>query len=479
MTDDTSPKAIAVAALADMFARIASEASDMAALESGCIDLGHDCMAIALGRALEALDDELMAARPDGLSVHDKRMRSLATEVGDVSFLVRRYRDEFGCDVCLLADSLDIPYGARISPGASEFLSWAATLSSYARAADLLARHGSRVSAGSAMSTMRRYGAARAEEDAAAAEALYVDGVVPDARCAPEEASMEADGTWFTVQGKSEGAPRRFEVKAMCAYAGKEERDGRTRRREVFHHACVGAPGAFWTEAVSRMGSVFDLSSLKRVHLGADGEAWCASAPRFLPKAEVTMHLDPFHINRAVLGCFFDPKAAWKVVRVLEQGEVDSAIALLRASAALGIAREKVAARVAAYLENNRDSIGKAGPSLGTMESDNQHIYGSRMDSVPCAWSVRGGSDMARMLSRRASGAGVPRMTRAASMSEARRAAREKKVLAALQGRGSAGAVVESVGEGYLAPHQASTANIANGSLYALYKGMSNMGRGH
>lgn len=478
MTDDTSLKAVAVAALTDMFAKIASATVDMVAFESDCIDLGHDCIAIALGRALETLDDELMAARPDGLSAHDRRPRTLATEVGDVGFLVRRYRDEFGCDVCLLADRLDIPYGARISPGAVEFLSWAATLSSYARAADLLARHGSRVSSSAVMSVMRKCGAACSEEDAAAAESLYVNGVVPDARCAPDEVRMEADGTWFSVQGAEEGASRRFEVKAMCAYAGKEERDGKTRRREVFHHACVGAPTAFWTEAVSRMGTTFDLSSLKRVHLGADGEAWCASAGRFLPRAEVTMHLDPFHINRAVLGCFFDPKAAWKVVRVLEEGEVDSAIALLKASAAFGIAREKVTARVVTYLENNRDSIGKDGPSLGTMESDNQHIYGARMDAVPCAWSIRGGSDMARMLSRHASGAEVPRTTRAASMSEARRIAREKRILAALD-RGGAGRVLESEGEGYLPPHQASTANLANGSLYALYKGMSNMGRGH
>lgn len=478
MTDDTSLKAAAVAALADMFAKIASGAPDMAALESGCIDLGHECIAVAMGRALEALDDELMTARPDGLSVHDRRPRALATEVGDVRFSARRYRDRFGCDVCLLSDSLDIPYGARISPGAVEFLSWAAALSSYARAADLLARRGSRVSAASVMSVMRKCGAACAEEDAEAAESLYVNGVVPDARHAPEELSMEADGTWFSVQGEDEGAPRRFEVKAMCAYAGKEEVGSKTRRREVFRHACVGAPSAFWTEALSRMGSVFDLSSLKKVHLGADGEAWCAGAGRFLPHAEVATHLDPFHVNRAVLSCFFDPKAAWRVVRVLEGGDVDSAIALLRACAASGLAREKQTMRVAAYLENNRDSIGREGPSLGTMESDSQHVYGARMDSVPCAWSIRGGSDMARMLSRRASGARVPKMTRAASMSEARRAAREKRVLAALD-RGGAGRVLESEGKGYLPPHQASTANLANGSLYALYKGMSNMGRGH
>lgn len=57
-----------------------------------------------------------------GISVHDVRSRTLATEIGDVGFSLRRYRDRFGEDVYLLADALDIPYGCRISPGAQEFL---------------------------------------------------------------------------------------------------------------------------------------------------------------------------------------------------------------------------------------------------------------------------------------------------------------------------------------------------------------------
>ncbi len=254
-------------------------------------------------------------------------------------------------------------------------------------------------------------------------------------------------------------------------------RNNQTRRRHAFHHARVGTGEQLWTEAVSQMGRSFDLASLRKVHLGADGEPWCKDAGRYLPLAEVTAHLDPFHVDRAVLSCFLDPKGAWKVVAMLREGEVDSAVRLLRAAAAFGIAREKPSERVARYLENNADSIGVDGPSLGTIESDNQHLYGARMDSVPCAWSIEGGSDMARILSRRASGRAIPKMTRERSMSEAKRAARERKVLAALE-RGSAGRVLESVGKGYMPPHQVSTAHIANGSAYALFRGMSNMDRG-
>ena len=88
-----------------------------------------------------------------------------ATEIGDVSFSIRRYRDRFGCDVYLLADALDIPYGARVSPGAADFLVEAAAHVSYARAARLLARHGLRVRATTVMRCMRDAGSLCAEED--------------------------------------------------------------------------------------------------------------------------------------------------------------------------------------------------------------------------------------------------------------------------------------------------------------------------
>lgn len=112
---------------------------------------------------------------------------------------------------------------------------------SYAGAADLLARHGSRVDATTVMNVLRAVGDACEAEDAEAAASLYENGIVPDAASSPEEISIEADGTWFSVQRPQEGGPERFEVKAMCAYAAKEERGGRTRRRQVFHHACVGS----------------------------------------------------------------------------------------------------------------------------------------------------------------------------------------------------------------------------------------------
>ena len=68
-------------------------------------------------------------------------------------------------------------------------------------------------------------------------------------------------------------------------------------------------------------------------------------------------------------------------------------------------------------------------------------------------------------------------MSRADSMSPKRRDAREGKMLGKLE-QGGAGRVVESVGEGYLPPHQVDTSRIEAGKAYALYRAMSKMDTG-
>lgn len=475
MDDSTNPQTRAVAALAEMFFAAVCDTSDLAAFESKAIELGHACIAEAMGFALEALDAKLLADKPGGLRAHDIRVRTLATEVGDVRFDIRRYRDKCGCDVYLLADALDIPYGCRISPGATDFLIEAAAHVSYLKAAALLARHGSSVRATAVMDAMHRAGVLCAEQDEAAAAALYRDGVIPDAKEAAEELCMEADGTYFTVQGADVGSPKKFEVKALCAYAGKEVQGGKVRRRGTMHHACVGSPDELWMEGIAGVGRRYDLSKVKQVHLGADGERWCRDAERFLPCAKVTFHLDPFHINHAIMSCFADTKMAWNVIDVLNDGDKAEAIALLQSCKGLGISRKSRTEAVISYLQGNLDAIAVEGPTLGTMESENQHLYGVRMDSYPCAWSLQGASHMARIISRRASNIAIPKLGRERSMGEDRRKRRTRKELSFYAKKGSAAKVLESVGSGYLPPHQADTRKMSPGKAYALHKAMASM----
>lgn len=461
MDNDSSLREAAVAAMAEMFLACARRAPDFAGFEDGAIAEGHSMMAEAMGRALEARDAELAVGRPAGLRMRDLRGRTLATEVGDVSFARRRYADGAGGAAYLLDDALDLPWGARVSPGAASFLVTAGTMASYARTASLLARRGSSVSPSAVMGCLREAGALCAEEDAAAAESLFGDGVVPAAERERAELLVEADGTFFSLQRPAEGEPRRVELKAMVAYEGKERRGRKSARVAPFHHALVGTAGELWSQGVAAMGSRWDLSKLESVHLGGDGEPWCAALGAWLPRAGVVFHLDPFHVNRAILAALPDKRLAGRLIGLVRDGGKEAAVALLKGCLAVGLARPSAAA-AAGYLEGHLGSIGLPGPSLGTMESDNQHLYGARMDSVPCGWSAAGACDMGRLISRRETGRAVPRMTRELSATPRRRRRRESRELRSLERAGlGAAQVVQSTGSGYEPPHRASLAGMA------------------
>lgn len=464
MHDTAAPWAEASSLLASSFYDVLNEEGmTFEEFESRSIAYGHAAIADAISMALERKDKSLCASLPDGLKVHDRRPKTLASEVGDLNFRCRRVRDAYGNTVIPLADHLDLPWCARVTPGARSFLVEAGADVSYQKAANLMAGHGSRVSATTVMNSVRAAGALCAEDDAELAEDLFVNGVTPPGEAESEQVLVEADGTWVSLQGVADGEPDRVEIKALVAYGSKEEVGGKVRRVDCIHHGCVASPDAFWTQGIAAIGTKFDLSKVEVCHMGTDGEGWCERGTEFFPaKVKSTGHLDPFHVNRAVLSCFDadNRQGAWHVLDVLNDGDKEEACRLLEAMRDMGIAREKRAAKTVGYLRNNIELIAVEGPSLGTMESENQHLYGARMDSAPCAWSRPGASSMARVVSRRRSHREIPRMTRSRSLTPKRAEQREAGIIKALWPKG-AGRTVESIGSGYLPPHQASLVGMA------------------
>lgn len=477
MYDTTAPLTEISSLLASSFYEILNEEGiSFEEFEAKAIAFGHAAIAAALSCALERKDATLCANLPDGYRIHDRRAKQLASEVGDLKFSYRRVYDMYGNTVIPLADFLDLPWYSRISPGARSFLIEAGATVSYQKAANLMARHGSQVSKTTVQNTLRQAGALCAEEDARLAEDLFVNGVIPPGEIASKQVLVEADGTWINLQGVDKGNPSRVEIKALAAYDAKEKAGNKTKRANCIHHGCVATPDTFWTQGIAAIGTKFDLSQVEVCHIGTDGEGWCKRGSEFFPaKVKSTGHLDPFHVNRAVLSCFDkeNVEGAWHVLNVLNNGDKKEACVLLGIARDTGIAREKQTNKVLTYLKNNLDLIAAGGPSLGTMESENQHLYGARMDSVPCAWSMQGASAMARIISRRHSHRAVPQMTRSRSMTPRMVQRRERRILNALSSAG-AGKLVESVGSGYLPPHQASLAGKSAEVRYAagLDKGM-------
>lgn len=81
------------------------------------------------------------------------------------------------------------------------------------------------------------------------------------------------------------------------------------------------------------------------------------AAGQWLPKAEAIPHLDPFHVNRAVLSCFHDSKMGWHVLDALWDGGKEEAACLMEAAFELGEAQRKRAATVVGNLRGNMDAI--------------------------------------------------------------------------------------------------------------------------
>ena len=245
MNDTATPRAEASSLLAPIFFEIlCEEGIDFESFESRSISVGHAVIAEAMSAALERFDARLCARLPEGSRVHDRRGKTLASEVGDLHFKCRRVRDAYGNTVVPCADALDLPWGARVTPGARSFLVEAGADVSYQKAANLLARNGSRVSATTVMNSLRQAGALCAEEDAALAEGMYVNGVMPPGEVESAQLLVEADGTWIRLQGAGDGEPGRVEIKALVAYGSKEGAGKKVRRVDSIHHGCVAGPDA-------------------------------------------------------------------------------------------------------------------------------------------------------------------------------------------------------------------------------------------
>lgn len=466
MADDTTTLSDCIYPLfLDALRGLASAAgADPLAPEADVLARLHEAACDAYARALESLDAELCASLPAGARVRDLRRRTIATRFGDVTFRRRACADACGNPLVPLDDAIDLPERARISPALEAELVWLAASDSYQRAADAAAYTGSsRVSRTAVMGCMRRAGDACRSDDERRAESLFADGVAPEGELAADVLCVESDGTVVRLQ--REGGDRLCEVKAMVAYAGKAARPGagRVERMRPVSFGMVGTAGEMWAQGVAAVGSVYDLSKVSTVHTGFDGAGWCEGGARWLGFAgEVVGHLDPFHVNRAVARCFDGgaPDDRLEALALAYDGDAEGCAELLERMAADGRARPSVVAAVAPYLRRHASSIGVPGPSLGTMEPENQHVYKSRMASVPCAWTRRGASDMARIRSRIASGREVLRLTREQRVSEAASRRRLARVEAALSHGPSAADVVQSEGRGYEYPVQASTSGM-------------------
>ena len=137
------------------------------------------------------------------------------------------------------------------------------------------------VSANTIMRAIHQVGEDCKAEDAKLAYSLYVEGVAPDSKVEAEEVFIEADGTYVSLQNG-----KKVEVKSMVAYSGKTNGE-RPERIDACRFGCVGSKDEFWTQSFAALAENFDVTKIKKVHAGFDGESTFKQAEKyFLINAE-------------------------------------------------------------------------------------------------------------------------------------------------------------------------------------------------
>lgn len=373
----------------------------------------------AMSRALDRFDERLFAERPGEWRVKDRRERSILTEFGLVTYSRRIYIDEFGDRRTWLDEILSLRPGKRLSPGAQHALCLFGSEIPYGRASKTLFRHiPHAVSAMTTMSALRETGDLLETEALLARTELFSKGISPKAAHKTADIFIEADSVFIPLARKKD---KTVEIKALCAYAGK--RDGE--RVGCVHHALSGPSKRFWQEGVARIGQRYSLPAIKRCFAGTDGEAWCKALPDYLHGPKIVHKLDPWHVVKAIKTAFPKEEECAPLFDVLKEQGAEALLAALRLRLDTGYGDRKKTRTLLTYIENNKEAIVKAAPSMGTMEGTNAHLYAARMKVWGGAWSKEGASDMARIRARIHSGETLPVPKREQDFGEKDRKRRE------------------------------------------------------
>jgi hypothetical protein len=378
------------------------ESEDFTIIEPAILKEVHEELCRGMAQAMEQFDNTLLHDKPSGWKVKDARYRNLITEFGLVSYKRRIYIDEFGDRRNHLDELLDIRKGYRLSANAFHTIATFASDIPYERSARLFCRHtSSALSATGVQNVLREVGALLKERDEKRRSELFDEGLCPDSELERDEICAEVDGIWIHLQKDNK---HNAEVKAFCAYGGKK--DGK--RENVIHHACIDEVRTFSEQAIAKMATRYSLSTLNTCHIGHDGGGWCKQLPNYFKGTKCINHLDPWHINRLLEAALVLKSARKVAYKCLHEGDIERLIEFLEDKIRSKPKNVKKIEEFLRYIVNNQETIAIAGPTLGTMESTNAHVYAARMKVWGGGWSRRGASDMARIRSTIFSGEAIP-----------------------------------------------------------------------
>jgi hypothetical protein len=372
----------------------------------------------ALRLELIAFDDLLAADVPADWRFKEYRRRTIITLAGKITYLRRIYIEPSGITHAYLDEILGIRTRMKLAPDAFLWIvKTAADISFRKTARAFYERTGAKISHWLVMACVHEEGALILEE---AYREAFGDGrkKSTDLPYSSETLFVEFDGIHIPLQKNFHGPKKvrwvyeqdrkknSFELKVASFYAGK---DKKRRRLGLEHFALDAAPAYFWPLLNARIASTYDIEVIEAVHSSADAAGWCkGNELDVIATANEAYHyLDRFHLNRECRRAFGGKTArATHFIKLAYKKKVKRMLrdVQLVINKAKGKDKERYL-KFLTYLQENRKLIERgAGPSMGTMEGTNAHVYAARMKVWGGAWSRHGGTYMAVVRARIASG---------------------------------------------------------------------------
>jgi hypothetical protein len=232
------------------------------------------------------------------------------------------------------------------------------------------------------------------------------------------------DDVWISMQRSKRnvfgsgraGKRQRTKKKPLrvgIAYTGWEKQGiGRYITRDKVAYASFENAKQFVAGYEALLSQSYDMFSVEKRILGGDGALWIRSTADEL---DVILQLDPYHRNRAVMRSVSNSGTRRAIFAAFKAGDADEAIHLVLTELKQATdenAKGKLM-ELAKYLSENYASLltwqergielppAPAGVSyrrLGAQEANNCNLITLRMKNRKGSWSVRGATNMAKIL---------------------------------------------------------------------------------
>ena len=370
-------------------------------LEKTVVELSNRMAAGFLGAVLTTADAMICESgvRKKEYTVQRKRMRTLISSVGDVTFTHTLYKDKKGQIKCLLDEQILLPDRERFTTLAEAKVLSEAEVHSYQHAADSIRTGTQTITKTTVMNKIH-----------AIEKELPEVGITPD----PEERKqveylyLEADEDHIHKQKdrKTEGC---FIGKLVYLFEGKEEIcKGRRKLIAPFYfgglYSGSDRNAELWKRVEKYIQDHYDQEYLKRVYICSDGGAWIKAALNYIYKGKLIA--DRFHLMKyiyRVANCTLDDRdiTVGRFYKYIYKNRPVAVKKLLTRIQNHCENSDRAVEACSTFMLNNWEAIQAAfhdKHALGcSAEGRVSSIYSERMSSRPMGWSETGSDRMCKL----------------------------------------------------------------------------------